>query len=121
MTVSAKAAALGGVGPRHARRPEAADRWSSGHALRWPLVTGRALADPMKHRSFPHGHGWAGRARWPQAEDGRGGPRQDSRRRLFSAWSLVNRDRECQAETPPRQPSPGSSGEKLLEPFARTS
>jgi hypothetical protein len=28
VTVSAKAAALGGVGPRRARRPEAAARWS---------------------------------------------------------------------------------------------
>jgi hypothetical protein len=49
----------------------------------WSLVTGRALVAPMKHRSFPHGHAWAGRARWPEAEDGRGGPRQDSRRRLL--------------------------------------
>jgi hypothetical protein len=47
----------------------------------WPLVTGRALAAPMKHRSFPHGRAWARRARWPEAEDGRGGPRRDSRRR----------------------------------------
>jgi hypothetical protein len=30
MTTDDKAAALGGVGPRHARRPEAADGWLSG-------------------------------------------------------------------------------------------
>jgi hypothetical protein len=30
---AAKAAALGGVGPRRARRPEAADRWLPGHSL----------------------------------------------------------------------------------------
>jgi hypothetical protein len=80
VTASGKAVALGGVGPRHARRPEAADRWPPVVSA-WSLVTERALADPMKHRSFPPGHAWAGRARWPEAEDGRGGPRRDSRRR----------------------------------------
>jgi hypothetical protein len=48
MTASGKAAALGGVGPRHARRPEAADRWPPVAPSR-SLVTERALAAPMKH------------------------------------------------------------------------
>jgi hypothetical protein len=113
--VSEKAAALGGVGPRHARRLEAADRWSSLMPA-WSLVTERALVAPMKHRSFPHGHAWAGRARWPEAEDGRGGPRQDSRRRAFSTWSLWTRDaktadagrspRGHSGPRTPRQPTP---------------
>jgi hypothetical protein len=43
-----------------------------------------------------------GRARWPEAEDGRGGPRRDSRRRAFS--SCDHRPRA--PRTPPRQPPP---------------
>jgi hypothetical protein len=82
--VSAQAAALGGVGPRHARRSEAADRWvpitpcmvtrdreSADQSYEAPVVSSRSYV--------------AGRARWPEAEDGRGGPRQDSRRRSFSS------------------------------------
>jgi hypothetical protein len=33
VTASGKAVALGGVGPRHARRPEAADGWPTNHSL----------------------------------------------------------------------------------------
>jgi hypothetical protein len=57
VTPGAKAAALGGVGPRHARRPEAADRWSpgvlfpvtrdresAGHSYEAPVVPSRSRA-----------------------------------------------------------------------------
>jgi hypothetical protein len=87
---SAKAAALGGVGPRHARRPEAADRWPSGFPA-WSLVTERALAAPMKH------------------------PVVASRSRVGRGSALAG-GRGRTGRTPPRQPSPGlPCGETLLE------
>jgi hypothetical protein len=136
VTASGKAVALGGVGPRHARRPEAADRWPPVVSA-WSLVTERALADPMKHRSFPPGHAWAGRARWPEAEDGRGGPRRDSRRRSLPrghSWRerqgdpaetaaavrfpVVTRGESAKG-TPPRQPPPFASPWSLVTESAK--
>jgi hypothetical protein len=65
------------------------------------LVTERALAAPMKHPLVSY-RSRAGResARRPEAEDGRGGPRRDSRRRAFPAWLPVT-----ESATGPRRDS----------------
>jgi hypothetical protein len=85
---SAEATALGGVGPRRARRPEAADRWSAVVSAR-SLVTGRALAAPMKHLAV------ASRSR-------------------MGRESALAAGRGRTGGTPPRQPAPGVLLERTL-------
>jgi hypothetical protein len=53
----------------------------------------------MKHRSLTHGRAWAGRARWLEAEDGRGGPRRDSHRRSFLPSYVEAPNRETSKHT----------------------
>jgi tetratricopeptide (TPR) repeat protein len=87
---SDKATALGGVGPRPARRPEAADRWSS-FAAAWSLVTARALAAPMKHLAI-------------------------ASRSLMGRESALAGGRGRTGGTPSRQPAPGVLHDRTLTP-----
>jgi hypothetical protein len=117
-TVKAKAAALGGVGPRHARRPEAADRWSPG---RFCMVTrdrasaGRAYEAPGCLLSVTRGQGErAGRR--PRTDGGDPGETADAGSSRGTARQPTpgaprgrrdSRRRELPG-TPARQPTPGS-------------
>jgi hypothetical protein len=66
------------------------------------LVTGRALAAPMKHRSFRHGHARAGRARAGRRPRTDGG---DPAKTAAAGRSLSGNPQST--GTPPRQPTPG--------------
>jgi hypothetical protein len=80
-TRSSQAAALGGVGPRRARRPEAGSGCSPVGACMVMCDRERARADASGRPAVSAWSLVTERARWPEAEDGRGGPRRDSRRR----------------------------------------
>jgi hypothetical protein len=111
VTASAKAAALGGVGSPPARRPQAGVRWAAGSLPVRSLVTGCAGWPTPGGR--PAVSSWSlvtASARWPEVEDGRGGPRRDSRRRAFLPLYAVERQ-------PPR---PGARAPLRGEDMRRT-
>jgi hypothetical protein len=64
-----------------------------GRSLRWSLVTERALAAPMKHRSCPPGHARAGRARAGRRPRTDGGDPAKTADAVRSR--VVTCDREC--------------------------
>jgi hypothetical protein len=84
----------------------------------WSLVTGRALAAPMKHRSFRHGHARAGRARAGRRPRTDGG--DPAKTAAAGGLPLVRRERQRAEDESASEPKPRASASREPKPRVET-